>query len=120
MEISMSGDAGVWSCQIALRCSVDADGLDLATPERASFGPPIEDKESVELWLRRAQASILSPHMDRNEFHSKSAEELQDMMLTDQDVLPFSKNVIQVEIKDPGLTDLSFIDLPGKMRTSIL
>jgi hypothetical protein len=37
-------------------------------------------------------------------------------MRTDQNVLPFSKNAIQVEVKDPELTELSFIDLPGKTR----
>jgi hypothetical protein len=112
----MSSNADGWSCQITLRYSVDANGLNLTTPDRVSFGPLIIDKGSVELWLRRAQASILSPHMDRTEFYTKTLEELQDIMRTDQNVLPFSKNVIQVEVKDPELTELSFIDLPGKTR----
>ena len=30
-------------------------------------------------------------------------------------LLPFSKNVIKLEVKDPELTDLSSIDLPGEM-----
>lgn len=120
MECSLSSNADAWSCQITLRCSVDENGLNLTTPERVPFGPLITDKGSAELWLRRAQASILSPHMNRTEFETKTLEELQDMMRTDQNVLPFSKNVIQVDVKDPGLTELSFIDLPGKTPTSIL
>ena len=111
----MSSNVSSWECQITLRYSVDANGLNLTTPDRVPFGPvPIKDKGSVELWLRRAQASILSPHMDRSEFYSKTLEDLQHIMRTDQNVLPFSKNVIQLDVKDPELTELSFIDLPGK------
>ena len=115
MECSMSSNADAWSCQITLRRSVDADGHDLATAERVPFGPLLTDKESVEMWLRRAQAAILSPHMEHDEFYGKTLEDLQEAMRNDQNVLPFSKNVIQVEVKDPELTDLSFIDLPGKI-----
>jgi vacuolar protein sorting-associated protein 1 len=120
MECSMSSNADAWSCQITLHHSVDIDGRSLAMPERTHFGPPITDKESVQLWIRRAQAAILSPHMEQNDFCNKSLEELQEMMRTDRNILPFSKNMIQVEVKDPDLTDLSFIDLPGTMRTSFL
>ena len=116
----MSSNADAWSCQITLRRSVDADGYDLAMPERVHFGPLHPDKESVEMWLRRAQAAILSPHMEHDEFYGKTLEDLQEAMRNDQNVLPFSKNVIQVEVKDPELTDLSFIDLPGKICTSFL
>jgi hypothetical protein len=116
----MSSNADAWSCQITLRLSVNANGRDLATPERVLFGPLITNKESVELWLRRAQLAILSPHIEHGEFYGKTLQELREAMRTDQNVLPFSKNVIQVEVKDPELTDLSFIDLPGKMCTSVL
>ena len=117
----MSSNADAWSCQITLRYS-DSNGRNLATPERAffTFGPLITAKESVELWLRRAQAAILSPHIEPHEFYRKTLGELQEAMRTDQNVLPFSTNVIQVEVQDPELTDLSFIDLPGKTRTSFL
>ena len=115
----MSSNAETWSCQITLRCLIDAKGQTFPTPERTLFGPPITDKQSVELWLRRAQAAILSPHVDHDDFYSKTLAELQEAMKSDQDVLPFSKNVIEVEVKDPELTDLSFIDLPGETHTSI-
>lgn len=118
MECSMSSNADAWSCQITLRYSVDGNGRNLAIPERALFGPPIRDKESMELWLRRAQAAILSPHMEHGDFHDKTLEDLQEAMRTDLNVLPFSKNVIQVEVEDPDLTDLSFIDLPGLIQNS--
>ena len=115
----MSSNAETWSCQITLRCSVDAKGQSFTTPERTLFSPPIRDKQSVELWLRRAQAAILSPHIDHDNFTSKTLAELQEAMRNDQDVLPFSKNVIELEVKDPELTDLSFIDLPGEIHASI-
>jgi hypothetical protein len=78
----------------------------------------IVDKDSVELWLRRAQAAILSLR-PVDEFLVKSAADLQNLIGTDQDP-PFSKNVIRVDVRDPGLTDLSFVDLPGKKRTKNL
>jgi hypothetical protein len=99
---------------------VDETGLLLTTPERVPFGPSITDKETVELWLRRAQASILCPHIDdHTEFYSKTLEELKNLM-QDQNILPFSKNAIQIEVRDPALTDLSFIDLPGKKHFFIV
>ena len=116
----MSSNADAWSCQITLRHLVDANGRNLAMPEPVPFGPLLTDKESVELWLRRAQAAILSPHMEHEEFYGKTLEDLQEAMRNDQNMLPSSKNVIQVEVKDPELTDLSFIDLPGETCTSFL
>lgn len=110
----MSGNADTWSCRITLCYSVDGSGRNLAAMERVPFGPLIEDKTLVELWLRRAQAAILSPHMEPNEFDEATSETLQEVM-NDQNVPLFSKNVIQIEVKGPELTDLSFIDLPGKI-----
>jgi vacuolar protein sorting-associated protein 1 len=120
MQCSTSSDAEDWSCQITLHHLVDGSGRKLASPERVPFGPVITAKESVELWLRRAQAAILSPHMEHIDFYNKTLKELQNAMRDDYNVLPFSKNVIEVEVKDPELTDLLFIDLPGTMCASYL
>jgi hypothetical protein len=116
----MSSSASPWSCQIKLRFSVDGDGNNLGiTPQPVPFGPVITDKKEVELWIRRAQATILSPHRHMDEFYTKSLSDLRDAIQSDTKMLPFSKNAVQVEIKDPELTDLSFIDLPGTLITRI-
>jgi hypothetical protein len=113
----MSSSADAWSCQISLSLSADLEGNNLVE-KPIPFSPIITDKESVELWLRRAQAAILSPHLQPEEFLEKTADDLRDAIRTDQNMLKFSKNAIQVEVKDPELTDLSFVDLPGTMSTA--
>jgi vacuolar protein sorting-associated protein 1 len=117
MECRMSSSTDAWSCQITLRYSVDANGNNLATENKVPFGPLITNKQDVELWLRRAQAAILSPHLPDTEFYVKSLTDLRSATRADPQMLPFSTNIIRVEIKDPEVTDLSFIDLPGNRCT---
>ena len=38
---------------------------------------------------------------------------MRDAPRADHNMLTFSKNVVVVDISDPGATDLSFVDLPG-------
>ena len=111
----MSSSTHSWSCQITLCISVDRNGNDLPAADRIPFGPIITDRTDVEIWIRRAQAAILSPHLSSTEFHTKSLTDLRSR--SDPLMLPFSTNVIHVEIKDPEVTDLSFIDLPGNLCT---
>jgi len=115
MECAMSSSTESWSCQITLRISVDRNGNNLAAADLIPFGPIITDRKDVELWIRRAQAAILSPHLSSTEFHTKGLVDLRSR--NDPQMLPFSTNVVHVEIKDPDVTDLSFIDLPGNIRT---
>jgi hypothetical protein len=111
MEISMSTASESWSCNISLcRNTVDRHG-DLRT-EPTAFGPTITDKGEIELWLRRAQAAVLSPRVDPDEFLSMTIEELREVIRT-EDALPFSEDMVEVDVKDPDLTDLHFVDLPG-------
>jgi hypothetical protein len=72
------------------------------------------DKDSMDIWLRRAQAAILSPHLPYQSFFSKSLEDLRSAMRTDTRMLKFSKNTICLDIMDPDATVLSFVDLPGE------
>ena len=116
----MSSSATSWSCQIALSISVDHGGNDIWTSEITPFGPLIEDKGLEEIWLRRAQAALLSPHLPTEEFHNKTVAELREMTRTDLNMLPFTGNVVKIEVKDPTLTDLSFIDLPGMIPLTFL
>lgn len=112
MECTMSSSATTWSCSISLRIDYNAEGVKAETATH-SFGPVITDRATVELWLRRAQAAILSPHLPHSEFHTKSELELRT---PDAARLPFSKNAVLVVLCDPAITDLSFVDLPGLIQ----
>ena len=104
-----------WSCAISLRLEYDANGDRNSSLKAVPFGPTFTNKAEVEIWLRRAQAAILSPHLAPDHFYNKSKEDLADMKDTDSRMRPFSKNMIHVEVKDPEVTDLMFVDLPGKL-----
>ena len=114
MECNMSSNADSWSCMIEIRYEYNTAG-ETQTHVLESFGPVIENKSHVELWIRRAQAAVLSPHRPRSDFLAMSESEIRENARTDASILPFSKNVVQVSVKDPAATDLSFVDLPGKV-----
>ncbi|KAM6493629.1 P-loop containing nucleoside triphosphate hydrolase protein [Amanita muscaria] len=117
MEIFMS-QAEKWSCTISLRLQFDSNGNPYPTLLSEPFGPPLTEKQDVEIWLRRAQAAILSPHVDANHFHNMSKSDLDILRETDSLMQAFSKNTIYVDVKDPEVTNLSFIDLPGLIQHS--
>jgi len=108
----MFSSAETWSCAVSLRFDYDENGRKLLAPNKVDFSSVIKDKNDVELWLRRAQAAILSPHLPPHSFRDKSAPELLAMK-ADPGTLKFSKNVVCIDIEDPDTTDLSFVDLPG-------
>ena len=115
MECTLSSSADSWSCSISLRTEFDGRGTKLDASATENFGPVITDKSSVELWLRRAQAAILNPHRARAKFLNKSHAELKALAIEDEGViLSFSRNIVHLDVKDPEVTDLSFVDLPGK------
>ncbi|SJL16535.1 uncharacterized protein ARMOST_20061 [Armillaria ostoyae] len=113
MECTMLSSSSTWSCTIYLNIKYGADGSELAIPDKFRFGPVITDKDAVEVWIRRAQAAILCRHRPKEDFSNMTVEELRSLATTDSQMLPFSKNIVQVELRDPQLTDLSFVDLPG-------
>ncbi|KAJ6632403.1 P-loop containing nucleoside triphosphate hydrolase protein [Mycena sp. CBHHK59/15] len=114
MECSMSSSADAWSCEISLRFDFDRHGTRIdSITER--FSPTITDKKYIELWLRRAQAAILSRHIPIPEFLTKSEQELRSAP-PDAERLPFSKNSVMVTVRDPNITELSFVDLPGLIQ----
>lgn len=112
MEIRLSGapDGELWWCQIYIRFEFDAAGHKCSVRE-VPFGPRIEKKEDVERMLRRAQAAVLNPTLDVSHFVNMDDEELRASAKT----VLFSRNVVCVDLTGPGLVDLSFIDLPGKL-----
>jgi hypothetical protein len=108
----MSSGAETWSCTIELRNEFDSRGSRAPRIETKEFAV-IHDKSQIELAIRRAQTAVLSPHKEPGLFLGMSATQLKDFMAQDSDCLKFSKNVVQINVKDPEATDLSFVDLPG-------
>ena len=112
MECTMTQDEQ-WSCTISLRLEFDINGDPYPIQETVPFGPTLTNKDEVEIWLRRAQAAILSPHIQSFDFHGKSKEDISQLQKTDKHMKGFSRNTIHVDVKDPDITGLSFVDLPG-------
>lgn len=102
----MRSTTGTWSCSISLQ--IDSDGRRTVVP----FGSKIYTRSDVELWIRRAQAAVLSPHRSPSDFFKKSEQELKTGV--DPDRLQFSKDSIRVDIMDPESPNLDFVDLPGE------
>ena len=115
MECTMT-QADEWSCNISLRLEFNANGDPYPMQETIPFGPKITNKDEVEIWLRRAQAAILCPHIQAADFHGKSKEEISLLQKVDQLMKGFSKNTIHVDVRDPDVTGLSFVDLPGMLN----
>ncbi|KAG7441691.1 P-loop containing nucleoside triphosphate hydrolase protein [Guyanagaster necrorhizus] len=113
MECTMISSASTWSCTIYLNFKHEISENPHVSPNRVRFGPLITNKDSVELWIRRAQAAILCPHRPREDFINMSMASLRNLATVDLEMLPFSNDIVQVELRDPDLTDLSFVDLPG-------
>ncbi|KAF7360121.1 hypothetical protein MVEN_00740500 [Mycena venus] len=72
----------------------------------------ITNKDEVELALRRAQFAVLNPNVSFGKVLEMSAEDLR-YGVAGSDPLPFSRNVVCVDLEGPELTDLMFLDLPG-------
>lgn len=96
-----------WSCQISIQTDFNEEGRRM-TP----FGNRIYDKSSVELWIRRAQAAVLSPYHSPTYFFTKTASELKNE--DDPLRMQFSTKSVYVEIRDPDSPNLDFVDLPGE------
>ena len=109
----MSSNATSWSCQLFIRKRFNQQGVRVDGASNLPFGGVITDKKQVELWIRRAQAAVLSPHREHSDFVAMTEIELKATMKTDEKTLQFSKNVVVVKVKDPDATDLHFVDLPG-------
>jgi hypothetical protein len=112
IECSISQSTGSWSCTISLRFDYKLNGT-LSHQPVTDFGHPLTSRGDVGIWLRRAQAAILNPHIDSETFHNKSYQELREAS-SDRRTLKFSRNAVVVDIQDPDATSLSFVDLPGK------
>ncbi|KAI8976327.1 P-loop containing nucleoside triphosphate hydrolase protein [Trametes punicea] len=113
MECTILTSGSAWSCRVSLRRV--SDGEDRGT---ADFSPKLLYREDVELWIRRAQAAVLCPHIPLESIRNRSRDELKDVTDTSKDaaVLKFTRDVVVIDIEDPQGADLSFVDLPGLVQ----
>ncbi|KAE9397400.1 P-loop containing nucleoside triphosphate hydrolase protein, partial [Gymnopus androsaceus JB14] len=116
MECRLLSSTGPWTCQISIREEFDSGGNRLREVFEIPFGGTITDKSQVELALRRAQFAVLNPEIPQKDILNASPEKLKNMAT--QKSMPFSKNVVCVDLEGPELTDLSFIDLPGLIQNA--
>lgn len=110
MECRLSSSSGPWSCQVSIRWEFDEQGKPADDVFEVIFGSTITEKADVELRIRQAQAAVLNMTIAEQDFLTKTEVELKEGL---RGALPFSKNVVCVDLEGPNLTDLSFIDLPG-------
>ncbi|KAI5834866.1 hypothetical protein K523DRAFT_360272 [Schizophyllum commune Tattone D] len=110
MECIMKKTTGPWSCKITIRRVTTQAEEYTGHPSSVDFGPGITRKEDVDIWLRRAQAAVLSPHRSPEYFHNLSADQLKE---PDPARLAFTRNTVVVNLEDSDLTNMSFVDLPG-------
>lgn len=117
------------SYRVSIRCEFDNKGKPLDEISEVPFGDPFTDKNDVEMALRRAQLSILNPDIPSVDILAMTPDELK-AGLPKGNQLPFSRNVVCVDLSGPDLvrslpcsnsllinlspkTDLYFLDLPG-------
>ncbi|KAF9053960.1 hypothetical protein BDZ89DRAFT_1056513 [Hymenopellis radicata] len=112
MECRLSSSPGPWQCRISIRREYDKHKR-LDDIREIPFGDLITNKAEVELALRRAQLAVLNPSIPIPKILKSSVDELNDWSTQSAQQVPFSRNVVCVDLEGPDLTDLSFIDLPG-------
>ncbi|KIK61582.1 hypothetical protein GYMLUDRAFT_224459 [Collybiopsis luxurians FD-317 M1] len=119
VELSMSSFVDEWKCSISLRIEYDRSGNQQGNSTTIPFCTlSSNEKPSVDLWLRRAQASVLYRERPTSDFQNMSLEELKRLKPGEGSMLSFSMNVIEVRLEDPGSTDLTFVDLPGLIQNA--
>ncbi|KIY62353.1 P-loop containing nucleoside triphosphate hydrolase protein [Cylindrobasidium torrendii FP15055 ss-10] len=109
MEFRLSYSPQAWSCQVYLRFEKDTSGVKLTDVKEVKFGGLIDDKDELEIQLRRAQLAILNPDTDPDNFLEMNRQQAS----AHPNQLGFSSNVVCLDVSGPETPDLSFIDLPG-------
>ncbi|KAI0087492.1 P-loop containing nucleoside triphosphate hydrolase protein [Irpex rosettiformis] len=104
-----------WTCQISIRWEFGSDGSTDNNIREVPFGSHIHKKDEVEAMLRRAQAAVLNPGQDAQNYLSLSAKQLKHL---GQSQLQFSRNTICIDLSGPDMTDLAFVDLPGIIQNA--
>ena len=113
-------DGAAWRCSINIQQEYyyHTDGPNDPGRFRKRDGPTVvshfftvNNKSELEPMLRKAQLAILNPRDDPQKFLSI---DLTSASLPRQ--VPFSPNVISLEIQGPNLPELYFYDLPGSIN----
>ncbi|KAF4597337.1 ASTRA complex subunit [Pleurotus pulmonarius] len=119
MECRMSYTEESWSCQISIRLEFDQNGKKTKQTKELPFGPRISgaNKGEVEIALRKAQYCNLNPGVAFQEVIDMDVEEFKQACQT-KELLPFSRNVVCIDLQGPDMVDLSFIDLPGIIQNA--
>ncbi|KAF9482868.1 hypothetical protein BDN70DRAFT_379786 [Pholiota conissans] len=122
MVCTMSSNATSWYSSIAIEHGYHSAAMTEGPGETRTptpFGPTmIDNKGAMEIWIRRAQAAVLSPHRSPDYFLNMSDTELRENARNDPNVRQFSKSAVHVNVYDPRATDLSFVDLPGLIQNA--
>ncbi|KAH9928963.1 P-loop containing nucleoside triphosphate hydrolase protein [Fomitopsis serialis] len=119
MECRLLSSDKPWSCQISIRWEVHSDGRRRNNVEEVPFGAVLTEKAEVEMMLRRAQAAVLNAEIPPSRFLVMDTAKLNDVQPQgSSNSVPFSQNVVCVDISGPDLTDLSFVDLPGIIQNA--
>ncbi|KAK7436890.1 hypothetical protein VKT23_018911 [Stygiomarasmius scandens] len=82
------------------------------------FGGPITDKAKVEDVIRRAQLLALEPTLGMADLLIAPLEDIKELTVKHAEHTPFCRNVVSITVEGPGLTDLSFVDLPGLIQNA--
>ncbi|TCD68938.1 hypothetical protein EIP91_009328 [Steccherinum ochraceum] len=115
-RLTSSPAGSSWQAQVSLRKEYSSRGVRLNNICEEPFGPLITDPNDVEIWLRRAQAALLSANSPSHAFVDKTADELRVMQKSDP--FGFSNNVVCVSVAGPGMANLTFVDLPGLIQNA--
>lgn len=116
MECRLASSDTAWSCQVYIRWEFDTlAGKRKDEVQEIPFGPLITQKAHVELALRRAQCAVLNPKIDPAHFEEMTVEDIRGVT----NALAFSQNTVCMDLSGPELTDLAFVDLPGKLYTGL-
>lgn len=116
MECRLIHSTRPWQCQVLLRRETDEHGHKISAKE-TPFGPLLHDKSELEEMLRRAQLAVLNPSLSPSFFEDFDTKSLKpgDKPPGSARQLAFSNDVVCIDLQAPEVTDLSFIDLPGRI-----
>ncbi|KAK7030959.1 hypothetical protein VNI00_013906 [Paramarasmius palmivorus] len=112
-ECRLKNSDEAWKCKVSLRILTDSSGQPLGQARVESFGDIIFDKEDVEERISRAQRAILNPHIPLQRFLDEDEDAIGNLNRNS-----FSINCVALEIAGRDVADLSFVDLPGLIRST--
>ncbi|KAJ7918424.1 P-loop containing nucleoside triphosphate hydrolase protein [Mycena leptocephala] len=119
MECRLSSSTSPWSCRISIRLEFDDFGQPRSDVNEHPFVDMITNKDEVEVALRRAQLAVLNPSVSFGEILQMSPQDLKNG-IPGKKPLPFSRNVVCVDLEGPDLTDLMFLDLPDLVEGMVM